>query len=177
MKLPIPVFALFFAFFVVACGNDSTSTETDNTTDSTTDTTETTSVDNSSSPSTTMTGNVTGTYLWGDQEGEGGGGYLAIEKQDDGSLKFELDITNGAPNYHTGTATGTMPLDGNVATFETTEFDGDCKITFTFNDNSVEIKQVSGNDFECGFGQGVVAQGTYTKDKDEAIFKYEGGMQ
>lgn len=175
MKLPIPVFALFLTFFVVACGNDSTSTETD--TNTTTDTTETTAVDNSSSPSTYTAGDVTGTYLWGDQEGEGGGGYLAIEQQDDGSLKFELDITNGAPNYHTGTATGTMPLDGNIATFSTTEFDGDCQITFTFNGTNVDVKQVSGNDFECGFGQGVVAQGTYTKDKDEAIFKYEGGME
>lgn len=131
----------------------------------------------------------TGTYTNGDWEiveklagGEGedddaGGGYLAIEQKGADSLKFELTLFNGAPNYHTGTAEGMLHLKDNVATFETEEFDSKCKITFTFSGDEVKVDQVDGNDFDCGFGQGVMAFGTYKRRKNEAIFKYEGGFK
>ena len=42
-------------------------------------------------------------------------------------------------------------------------------------DNMVEIEQEEGSDMSCGFGQGVVAHGIYTKNSDEPVFNYEGG--
>ena len=57
---------------------------------------------------------------------------------------------------------------------ETEEAD-ECKITFTFNGPDVIVKQVTGTEFVCGLGKGVYANGSYKKQSDEAIFKYEGG--
>lgn len=138
-----------------------------------------------SSLSTPINQSFTGTYTDGDWESvktlaeggeiEGSGGYLAIEQKEANTLKFELSLFNGAPNYHTGTAEGMLSLQDNVATFVTTEYDGECKITFTFKGNEVHVEQVTGGDFQCGFGQGVMAFGVFKKQKEEAIFKYEGG--
>lgn len=166
----LPIFLCFWSTlcFFVSCTNTSTPTD-DQPTDSTS-----TSIEQPETTPTTPT--FTGTYTLDDQDGESGGGYLVIEKVSDDSLKFELDINNGAPNFHSGTATGMLSLVDQTATFITTEYDGECKITFAFEGNQVTVEQVNGSDFACGFGQGVAAHGVYTKQGDEAIFRYEGGM-
>ena len=78
--------------------------------------------------------NITGTYTLGDLEGTEGGGYLAIEKQEDDSLKFELTIKLGAPNPSSGSVTGMLSLEDNIAVFTTSEYSPEdpCAITFTF---------------------------------------------
>lgn len=123
--------------------------------------------------------NITGSYVFGDKEGAEGGGYLVIERQENDSLKFELDLNLGAPNYSSGTATGMLKLEDNVAVFKTSEYSPEepCTITFTFkSDNSIEINQDAGSPFSCGFGNDVFAHGLYKKQNEEAIFKYDGGF-
>ncbi|BDS09976.1 hypothetical protein [Aureispira anguillae] len=161
-------------FSFVACTGNTNDTVDNNPTDSTTTTVDSPQLENI--PNTPPS--ITGTYIFGDQESAKGGGYLAIEQQENDSLKFELDLNNGAPNYHSGSATGMMALKDNVAIFTTTEFSEEdpCKITFTFQHNTITISQEKGSEFSCGFGQGVVARGVYTKQKEEAVFKYEGGF-
>lgn len=122
---------------------------------------------------------ISGTYVYKDQGNPEGGGYLVIQVLDNGRLKFELDINNGPPNYHSGTAVGEMELDGNTAVYNTSEYamqgQDPCVISFLFVDGMVEIEQEQGVDMSCGFGQGVVARGIYTKKNDTPIFQYEGG--
>ncbi|MGH1336753.1 MAG: hypothetical protein ACRBFS_11560 [Aureispira sp.] len=121
---------------------------------------------------------LSGTYIFKDQSSPEAGGTLAIQLLENGRLKFELDLINGPPNHHTGTATGEMELEGNSAVFTTSEYamEGQqpCAISFLFIDNKVEIQQEEGSDMSCGFGQGVVARGIYTKNSDQPVFNYEG---
>jgi hypothetical protein len=161
-------------FFMVSCSGGSNGTALVHNTDST-------QVDSVEIPIVTTT-NATGSYSAGSQDGEEGGGYLAIKILDDDSLEFELDLNGGAPNYPTGTITGKMAMADNIATFVMSDFDDtetegadECKITFTFSGKEVIVKQVTGTEFICGLGTGVYPNGTYTKQSDEAIFKYEGG--
>lgn len=164
--------------FLGACSNPAHPAQNDHNnhqTDSS-QTTDSTQLE-TSLPSTSTT--ITGTYTFGDQEGTQGGGYLAIEQLEDNQLKFELDLNNGAPSYHSGSMTGTMTLENNVAVFTTSEYSEEdpCKITFTFANNTITIEQEKGSEFSCGFGQGVVARGVYNKQQDQAVFKYEGGLK
>lgn len=172
---------LLFASLVLFLFSCNSGTTTGNT--SAVDSTET----RAESLSPTATPSFTGTYIDGNSEiirkladggqTEGAGGYLALEQSGPDSLKFELNLFKGAPNYHSGTAEGMLSLKDNVATFFSTEYgDNGCKITFTFNGDEIVVEQVEGSDIECGFGQGVVAFGTYKKDDDKAVFLYEGGF-
>jgi hypothetical protein len=180
MKLLTNFFLGLTTFLLVACGGSSTETTT--TTTNNQDSSAVVEVDSSALKrvvNETLSGSITGTYTFGDQESAEGGGYLAIKKQKGDSLKFELDINIGAPNYNSGTATGVMKLENNVAIFKTTEYSEEepCSITFTFNsDNSILIEQNAVSSFSCGFGNNVFANGLYTKQKDTVIFKYEGGF-
>jgi hypothetical protein len=120
---------------------------------------------------------LTGMYVFKDPEEPEGSATLALELLDNGRLKFELNIVNGAPNFHSGTATGKLELNGNSAVYTTSEFAmGDeppCSISFLFIDNMVEIEQEAGSDMSCGFGQGVMARGIYTKTDDTPIFQFD----
>jgi len=179
MKLLTNFFLGLTTFLLVSCGGSSTETT------NTTNTQDSSAVVEVDSPvvKTVVTDvlpeNLTGTYTFGDKEGAKGGGYLVIERQEDDSLKFELDINIGAPNYNSGSLTGMLKLEGNTAVFNTSEYSKEepCAITFTFNsDNSIQLKQDEGSSFSCGFGNRVFANGVYAKQKDEAIFQYEGGF-
>lgn len=178
MKLITNFFLGLTTLLLVAC--DSSPAET--TTTTTQDSSDTVKIDSSTLKvveASVLSENVTGTYTFGDLEGTEGGGYLVVEKQADASLKFELNLNIGAPNYSSGTLTGVLKVEDNVAVFNTTEYSEEepCMITFTFNsDNSILIKQNEGSSFSCGFGNSVFANGLYAKQKDEAIFKYEGGF-
>ncbi|MFK7799432.1 MAG: fimbrillin family protein [Aureispira sp.] len=118
---------------------------------------------------------LTGIYVFKNPEEPDGNATLALQSLDNGRLKFELTIVNGAPNHHSGTATGELELDGNSAVYTTSEFAmGDnppCEISFLFIDNMIEIEQAKGTDMSCGFGQGVVARGIYTKINDTPVFE------
>ncbi|CAA6811444.1 MAG: Unknown protein [uncultured Aureispira sp.] len=166
-------------FLLVACNSGSTETETPVTTPDSSTTSTTDSSTLKTAATDLLSEKATGTYIFGDLEGTSGGGYLIIEQQADDSLKFELNLNIGAPNYSSGSLTGMLKLEDNVAVFKTTEYSKEepCAITFTFNkDKTILIKQNEGSSFSCGFGNRVFANGLYTKQKDEAVFEYEGGF-
>ena len=123
-----------------------------------------------------MPDNVTGTYVFGDQEGTEGGGYLVVKQLEGDQIKFELDLNRGAPNFNSGTATGTLDLKGNRAEFTTTEYDMSgktCLISFVFQGDEVVVDQEQGSDMACGFGHAVYAHGTYKKINDQPTFRYK----
>jgi hypothetical protein len=179
MKLLTTFFLGLTTFLLVSCNSSTTETTTTTTTQDSSATAITDSSTLKTVETNVLSENMTGTYTFGDLEGTEGGGYLIIEEQEDHSLKFELNLNIGAPNYNSGTATGMLKLEENVAVFSTSEYSEEepCAITFTFNsDNSILIKQGEGSSFSCGFGNRVFANGLFIKQKDEAIFKYEGGF-
>ena len=103
--------------------------------------------------------NVTGTYSNRTSEFkilDQGGGQLKI--QFDGSFPYRVGKELMA---NTGTASGTATLNGNVAVFVPEGFES-CKITLRFAGRSLKVTQ-EGTDSDCGFGNRVMATGTYTR--------------
>ncbi|MET0553369.1 MAG: hypothetical protein ABW221_10050 [Vicinamibacteria bacterium] len=88
------------------------------------------------------------------------GGTLAVVEDAQGA-RFQLQLSRGAPSYNMGFVEGTLEIDAGRATYESP--DGECTITFTFARDTVEVDQARGDDFECGFGRGVYANGTYRR--------------
>lgn len=167
-----------YCLLLVSCGGDAPTDQEPltNVSDSTaTDTTK--APTEAATPRNFSADQLTGMYLFKNPEYPDGNATLAVQVLENGRLKFELTIVNGAPNHHSGTATGKLELDGNSAVYTSSEFAmGDnppCKISFLFIDNMVEIEQAKGTDMSCGFGQGVVARGIYTKINDTPVFELE----
>lgn len=103
--------------------------------------------------------NVTGTYEVTYKRGAGG--VLKVLQKSAGEIEFEIEFNRGAPSYNSGVAGGTIPFKNGMAVFKTTEYSEEgCEITFTFQANKVVVRQ-SGADFACGFGHGVICDGTY----------------
>lgn len=78
-------------------------------------------------------------------------------------LKVQFDGTHPTlrKSVNLGSASGQATIEGNVATFLPEDTQG-CKITMTFLPGKLVVKQ-DGNDFDCGFGHNVYADGTYRK--------------
>ncbi len=146
---------LFILLGIFACGTDSP-------TDANTKTTELTKEQ------------LTGTYSFGSENGEDAGGTLAVQVLENKDIKFELTLHSGEPNNHIGTASGTIPIKGNLATWYTSEYsDNGCIISFTFNENEVIINQEKGAGMDCGLGASITAIGVLQKIKEVAEFPYE----
>ena len=113
---------------------------------------------------------VTGTYEVTYKRGAGG---LLKVLQKGNDVEFELEFNRGAPSYNSGVASGTIAIKNGVAKFKTIEYgDGGCEIIFTFQGNKVIVKQ-NGSDVACGFGHGVMCDGTYIL-KNRRKPKFEG---
>ncbi len=109
-------------------------------------------------PSQNNTKNFTGTYIM--DLGNEAGGKLMVIHTPDNKLRFGLECNRGAPSYNSGEASGTISVKDATATFSTTEFGGECRITFEFQRDRVVISQ-TGSDADCGFGFGVHCDGKY----------------
>ena len=64
---------------------------------------------------------------------------------------------------NSGLAHGHLTIQKGHASFETTEFDGKCRIDFTFTSKTVVVKQSVGDWDACGFGHSIIADGTFTR--------------
>jgi hypothetical protein len=114
--------------------------------------------------------NVTGTYEVTYKRGAGG---LLKVLQKGNEIEFELEFNRGAPSYNSGVAGGTVAIKNGVAIFKTIEYgDGGCELVFKFQSNKVVVKQ-NGSDVACGFGHGVMCNGTYLL-KSRKRPKFEG---
>lgn len=98
----------------------------------------------------------TGTYSMGQR------GHLEVIQLSSGLIKFSLQVTRSV-NLNSGEASGEIRLNRGVAVY-TDPGDAECKITMVFRKTKVLITQ-SGS---CGFGYGVIADGTYMKTSDSA---------
>ena len=71
-----------------------------------------------------------------------------------------MELSRGPQDYNSGYAAGRMALKDGKSSYETNEFDGLCRIIFTFEQTRVHIDQIGDSD-ACGFGHGVMADGDY----------------
>jgi hypothetical protein len=74
-----------------------------------------------------------------------------------------LFCIKGEPSYNSGSAIGRLLFAHDTAVFAPNP---KCSIVFDFNPNTIDVKQI-GLDFDCGFGHGVYADGTYLLINDK----------
>ncbi|HVR62166.1 MAG TPA: hypothetical protein VMU50_09715 [Polyangia bacterium] len=80
-----------------------------------------------------------------------------------GDVEFQLDLRGGPPANSNGGMDGRISVKDGKAVFETVEFDDVCRIEFSFTPKQVVLRQAAGSWVDCGFGEGVVAAGTFLR--------------
>jgi len=81
--------------------------------------------------------------------------------QNGNKIRFQLEISRGAPSYNSGWIEGELLLKGSSGIFQSSEYDK-CAIKFEFRKSKVNLKEVNQNQ-ECGFGHNVYAKGILVK--------------
>ncbi len=118
---------------------------------------------------------LTGTFSY-ELPNNAGSGELKVNQLDDASLRFSLSVTGGPPAHNMGMMEGKATIrDGNVADIITNEYGGTCHLQLAFSGNQVVIKTLEGNPPVCGFGNNVIADGTYKLVDELDPFRGEGG--
>ncbi|HQV55315.1 MAG TPA: hypothetical protein PLX17_07370 [Chitinophagaceae bacterium] len=100
------------------------------------------------------------------EKARGPNGQLVLLKMEGNLYRFWLDVTTGWPNYNVGETDGTITLVNDTASFDNTFEDAErpCILKFQLSNNVITINSQS-TSFNCGFGNGVHADGEYTFDK------------
>jgi len=100
------------------------------------------------------------------EKNRGPKGSLVLLKMDGDKYRFWLDVETGWPRYHVGETDGTITFVNDTASFDNTFEDATnpCILSFKVTGNIVTINSHS-TSFNCGFGQGVHADGDYAKLK------------
>ena len=108
------------------------------------------------------------------EKNRGPKGNLVLLKMDGNKYRFWLDVSNGWPGYHVGETDGTISFVNDTASFDNTFEDAEnpCILSFRISDNVIHINSHS-TSFNCGFGQGVNADGDYTKLKVQPALNNE----
>jgi hypothetical protein len=117
---------------------------------------------------------ITGTYTY-ERPNNAGSGEIKIYPSDDGTARYAILVVGPPPAHNQGLMEGKAPLNGNVVTITNTEFGGKCVIEMTFANEEVVVKTLSGDSPTCGFGNNVMADGTYKLVDDLNPFMAEGG--
>lgn len=100
----------------------------------------------------------TGTWEY---HGPAESGMWLMTLQNGNEVRFQLEISRGAPSYNTGWIEGKFLLKGSSGIFQSSEY-GTCAIKFEFKKSKVNLKEVNQSQ-ECGFGYNVYAEGTLVK--------------
>lgn len=100
----------------------------------------------------------------------GPSGTVVLQKIEDNKYRFWLDVTIGWPSYNLGETDGIISFANDTASFDNT-FEGatnSCILKFRISNNVVSINSPSSS-FDCGFGNGVHADGDYTRLKKQPL--------
>ena len=95
-------------------------------------------------------------------------GNLVLVKMQGNKYRFWLDVNLGWPNYHAGETDGTVEFRNDTASFDNTFEDASkpCIISFRIAGETIQLNSHS-TSFNCGFGQGVNADGEYARLKEQ----------
>jgi len=123
--------------------------------------------------------NLTGAYGYAfkpvgntgnDKNATGAEGNLTLLKMEGNKYRFWLDVTIGWPNYNQGETDGTLTFVNDTASFDNTFEDAEnpCILKFKVKGNTININSMS-TSFNCGFGNGVNADGDYPRLKEQPV--------
>jgi hypothetical protein len=123
--------------------------------------------------------NLTGSYGYSfparedapkEEKKNGPTGNLTLVKLDGNKYRFWLDVNKGWPSFNQGMTDGTIVFKNDTASFDNT-FEGaedPCLLRFKAKGNVININSMSSS-FNCGFGNGVNADGDYTRLKKQPL--------
>lgn len=105
-----------------------------------------------------------------DKEATGPSGNLVLQKMEGNKYRFWLDVTVGWPSYNMGETDGTISFVNDTASFDNTFEDAasPCILKFRITGTTIHIDSQSSS-FNCGFGNGVNADGDYKKLKIQPV--------
>ncbi len=105
-----------------------------------------------------------------DKDATGPKGTLVLLRMEDNKYRFWLDVTIGWPNYNVGETDGTITFVNDTASFDNTfeEATTPCILKFKLNGTTININSLS-TSFNCGFGNGVNADGDYARLKTQPV--------
>lgn len=91
------------------------------------------------------------------------GGLLILIRMDGNKYRFWLDVLTGPPGYNRGETDGTIHIVNDTASFDNTYEDAEhpCILRFRISGSTITVNSES-TSFNCGFGNGVSADGTFT---------------
>jgi len=98
--------------------------------------------------------NPTGTYEY--DNGDDGDGIVKVKKISSDKIMVSIFVIGGPPSHNMGEFMKELKIKNGVASYKS----GDCGMKFTFNSKAVKVVQ---SGFDCGFGNGVSANGYYLK--------------
>lgn len=98
------------------------------------------------------------------------GGQLILVKMEDNKYRFWLDVLTGPPGYNRGETDGTILFVNDTASFDNSYEDAEhpCILRFKITGSSISINSES-TSFNCGFGNGVNADGEYPRLKSQPV--------
>ncbi|GAB5518521.1 MAG: hypothetical protein RhofKO_07720 [Rhodothermales bacterium] len=120
-------------------------------------------------PASTAPVAITGTY---DLSAPGQDGELKVSQLDNEMMQFELMIVGGPPAHNQGFMEGSAWLNNDLtaATYSIDEYGSICELAFAFDAEGVTIETLQGDSPSCGFGNRVMADGTYTRTSSDDPF-------
>ena len=98
------------------------------------------------------------------------GGSLVLVKMEGSKYRFWLDVLNGPPGWNRGETDGTISFTNDTASFDNSYEDAThpCILKFRHENGTIHINSES-TSFNCGFGNGVNADGDYPKLKVQPV--------
>jgi hypothetical protein len=113
---------------------------------------------------TPKTKKYAGTYMIGDMASEKGGKMIEIYPESDSTVLFYVHIQKGAPSYNSGRLYGRIKILNGKGNFITKSdyMERSCEWAMLINEEAL-ILTTQNSQYDCGFGNGVVADGEYTK--------------
>jgi len=113
---------------------------------------------------TLKTKKYAGTYLTGDVLSEEGGSSLKVYPESDSTVLIYVYIQNGAPSYNFGRLYGRVSILHGKGSFHTKmDFqDNGCHWLILINKDALVVTTIDRQN-DCGFGNGVSADGRYKK--------------
>lgn len=98
------------------------------------------------------------------------GGQLVLVKMEGNKYRFWLDVLTGPPGYNRGETDGTISFLNDTASFDNSYEDAEhpCILQFRITGNKISVNSHS-TSFNCGFGNGVNADGDYTFLKQQPV--------
>lgn len=107
----------------------------------------------------------TGVYFYGDDIEKGATGYITLFAETDSTVLFHISLNRGPKSYNSGELYERITLEDGKGTFQFTEYtyqEKSCKWDVSIKNDTLIISTIDDN-YNCGFGHNVFADGTYTR--------------